>query len=288
MYLATTGLVPANILEIDDETARRLAAAGFAGCSCFFPDPAAPTERELVRLRDTLRRAGVGVAQVNARYETLVNPDETRRRQGIATMQRAVEVCRILQGDNLYVRPGSLNPGGHWWPHPDNHSAATLDRLADSLRQIARHAEDAGVVLAIEGHTVSPLDTPQRVREIIDRVSSSALKFNMDPVNFVSCVQEVYHTRRVLDGLFDTLGDVSWAVHAKDVAIEDRHVVHISEVVMGRGHMDLGYMLQRFEAVRPDGYVIVEHLPDELIPEARDALLAAGERVGIRWDKNAI
>jgi len=54
-------------------------------------------------------------------------------------------------------------------------------------------------------------------------------------------------------------------------------------VVMGRGHMDLGYMLQRFQAVRPEGYVIVEHLPDNLIPEARDALLAAGAAAGITW-----
>ncbi|HXF64150.1 MAG TPA: sugar phosphate isomerase/epimerase family protein [Caldilineaceae bacterium] len=281
--LATTGLLPADLRRLDDEAAHRLRAAGFVGCSCFFPDPTAPTPIELDRLRDTLRRAGVGVAQVNGRYETLVNPDEGLRRQGIAALQAAVQVCRRLRGDNLYVRPGSLNPGGHWWPHPENHSPATIDRLVDSLRQVATVAEDAGVTLAVEGHTVSPLDTPALVREVIDRVGSPALKFNCDPVNFVSNVQDVYHSRRVLDALFDTLGDVTWAVHAKDMALEDRHVVHISEVVMGRGRMDLGYMLLRFQAARPEGYVIVEHLPDELIPEARDALLAAGAEVGITW-----
>jgi hypothetical protein len=67
------------------------------------------------------------------------------------------------------------------------------------------------------------------------------------------------------------------------MSVEDRHVVHISEVVMGRGQMDLGYMLQRFEQVRPEGYVIVEHLPDDLIPEARDALLNAAAKVGVVW-----
>jgi hypothetical protein len=44
-------------------------------------------------------------------------------------------------------------------------------------------------------------------------------------------------------------------------------------------------MLKRFEWVRPDGYVIVEHLPDELIPEARNALLAAATEVGIVWQE---
>jgi sugar phosphate isomerase/epimerase len=235
------------------------------------------------KLRETLWHNGVGIAQVNGRYESMVNPDATLRQEGIATYRSLIQVCARLQGDNVYVRPGSMNPGGHWWPHPENHSTATIDRLVDSLKQISQMAEDAGVVIVVEGHTVSPLNTAAMVAGVIARVDSPALKFNCDPVNFVSSVQDAYHSRRVLDDLFDTLGDLNWAIHAKDMAVEDRHVVHISEVVMGRGHMDLGYMLQRFEQVRPEGYVIVEHLPDDLIPEARDALLAAAARVGIVW-----
>ena len=283
MRLATTGLLPADLRQVDDAVAQGLRAAGFVGCSCLFPDPTAPTPAELDTLRETLWRNGVGVAQVNGRYESMVNPDESLRQQGIATYRALIDTCARLQGDNVYVRPGSMNMGGHWWPHPENHSAATIDRLVDSLKQISRMAQDAGVVIVVEGHTVSPLDTAAIVLEVIERVGSPALKFNCDPVNFVSNVQEVYHSRRVLDDLFDTLGDLNWAVHAKDMAVEDRHVVHISEVVMGRGHMDLGYMLQRFEQARPDGYVIVEHLPDNLIPKARDALLAAAAKVGIVW-----
>lgn len=283
MRLATTGYMPRDLRRVDDATAERLRSHGFVGVSCVFQDPTTFTPDELDRLRTTLQRHGVGVAQVNARYEALVSRDDDRRAQGIATLRAAVDVCARLQGDNLYVRPGSLHDEGHWWPHPENHHPITLDRLVDSLRQVAATAEDAGVILAIEGHTVSPLNTAATVREVIDRVGSPALKFNVDPVNFVSCVQEVYHSRRVLDDLFDTLGDVTWAMHAKDMALEKKLVVHISEVIMGRGHMDLAYMLQRLQRVRHDAYVIVEHLPDEDIPEATNALLAAATQAGIEW-----
>lgn len=283
MRLATTGLLPADLRQVDDAAVQRMRAAGFVGCTCFFNDPTALSDEELDRLRDTIWRNGVGIAQVNGRYESMVNPDEAVRQQGIATYRALIQVCARLQADNVYVRPGSINPGGHWWPHPQNHSVETIDRLVDSLRQISRIAEAEGVIIVVEGHTVSPLDTAAKVREVIDWVGSPALKFNCDPVNFVSSVQDVYHSQRVLDDLFDTLGDLNWAVHAKDMNIEDRHVVHISEVVMGRGHMDLGHMLKRFEQARPEGYVIVEHLPDNLIPEATDALLAAAAKVGIVW-----
>jgi sugar phosphate isomerase/epimerase len=283
--LATTGLLPADLRQVDDAAARRLRSEGFSGCSCFFPDFTAATPAALDRLRDTLARAGVDVAQVNGAYATLVNPDPALRRLGIAALQAGVQVCRRLQGASLYVRPGSLNPHGQWWPDPQNHAPATLDRLVDSLRLVATAAEDAGVVLALEGHTVSPLDTPATVRAVLDRVASPALKFNCDPVNFVASLQDVYHPHRVLATLFDTLGDVTWAMHAKDMDVEERHVLHIGEVVMGRGRMDLGDMLRRFQAVQPEGYVIIEHLPDAQIPEARAALLAAGAQAGITWQE---
>jgi sugar phosphate isomerase/epimerase len=285
MKLAVAGLMPADFRNVDDEVARQIRAAGFVGCSCLFPDPMGTTDREVDRLRDTLHRAGVAVAQTNAFYQSLVNPDPHLRREGIEAQQAAVHICQRLQGEMLYVRPGSLNLRGHWWPHPDNHKPETIDRLVDSLQAIAPVAEDAGVTLAIEGHTVSPLDTPQKVREVIDRVASPALKFNCDPVNFVSNVQDVYHSRRVIDSLFEALGSLTWTVHAKDMTIEDRHVIHISEVVIGRGYMDMGYCLQRFQAVRPGGYVLIEHLPDDQIPEARDSLLQAAERAGIVWQE---
>lgn len=283
MRLATTGLLPNDLRTLEPGHVRGLREAGFVGCCCRFGDFFAPTEAELNQIRDVIAGEGVHIAQVNGQYEGLVNPDESRRQNGIATFRRAIEVCATLQGDNLYVRPGSINPGGHWWPHPDNHAPATIDRLVDSLGTLLPVAEDAGVVLTIEGHVLSPLDSVAKVREVIDRVGSPMLKFNVDPVNFVAGLRDVYHPRGLLDELYDTLGDVAWAVHAKDVDVEDRLVLHLTEVVIGRGRMDVAYYLRRFEEVKPDGFVIIEHLPDELIPEARDAVLAAAEAEGIVW-----
>jgi len=284
MKLAVAGLVPADFRAVDDAVARNIRASGFVGCSITFQDPPSVLESEVDKLRDTLHRAGVAIAQTNALYQALVNPDKTLRQEGIAAVHAAVRIAKRLQGDMLYIRPGSLNPRGHWWPHPDNHKPETIDRLVASLRAITPLAEDLGVTLAIEGHTVSPLSTPQLVRQVIERVGSPLLMFNCDPVNFVSSVQDVYHSRRVIDGLYDNVGDRTWTVHAKDMTIEDRHVIHISEVVIGRGYMDMGYCLERFQAVRPHGYVLIEHLPDDQIPEAREALLRQAEQYAIRWE----
>ncbi|MEX1018863.1 MAG: sugar phosphate isomerase/epimerase family protein [Litorilinea sp.] len=288
MRLATTGFLPGDLRTLEPAHVQKVRQEGFVGCCCRFADFAAPTTDELHKIRDIIAGEGVGIAQVNGQYEGMVNPDESRRQAGIATFRQAIQVCATLQGDNLYVRPGSINPRGHWTPHPDNHLPATIDRLVDSLTQVTRTAEDAGVILTIEGHVLSPLNTVAMVREVLDRVGSPMLKFNVDPVNFVRGLHDVYDSRPLLDELYDTLGDVAWVVHAKDVDVEDRLVMHIAEVVIGRGRMDVGYYMQRFEAIKPEGYFIIEHLPDDLIPEARDSVLATAEKLGIAWLESVV
>jgi sugar phosphate isomerase/epimerase len=139
------------------------------------------------------------------------------------------------------------------------------------------------VPLGIEGHVVSPLDTPERVREAIERVGSPAMRFNADPVNFVGTLADVYDSAPLLNRLFDLLGPFTVAAHAKDVDVEDRHVLHIREVVIGEGRLDQETFLRRFEAACPDGFVLIEHLPDDRVPKAKAALDAAARRAGLRW-----
>jgi sugar phosphate isomerase/epimerase len=276
-------MMPGDWRRVDAGVAARIRAAGFTGVSCVFSDPFDADDRSVDRLKEFLDDAGLRAAQTNALYESLVNPDEALRRRGVAGVQRMCHVARRLDACFLYVRPGSLNPNGHWWPHPDNHKPETIDRLAQSLKDIVPVAESEGVRLGIEGHVVSPLDTPERVREVIERVGSPALRFNVDPVNFVGTLRDVYDSTPLLNRLFDCLGPYTISAHAKDVDVEDRHVLHIREVVIGEGRLDQETFLRRFEAACPDGFVLIEHLPDDLVPKAKAALDAAARRAGLRW-----
>ncbi len=101
------------------------------------------------------------MAQANGWYECLIDPDEAVRAEGIRGLSQLIRIGRVLDARFTYVRPGSINPKGHWWPHPENHSPRTFDRLVDSMKQACRVAEAEGMTLGIEGHVVSTLDTPQ-------------------------------------------------------------------------------------------------------------------------------
>jgi sugar phosphate isomerase/epimerase len=283
MRSGVVGLMPPDLREVTPAHARRIRDLGFTGVSCVLHDPFAYTRADLERTRATLAEAGVAVAQANARYPDLVHPDPARRAAGIDGLRQTCQAAVWLQAATVYVRPGSLNPAGSWRPHPENTHPRTLAHLITSLRQVARAAEEHGVVLALEGHVVSPLDSAARLREVLAAVGSPALRHNVDPVNMIGTLHDAYHTTDFLNRLFAELGPFIVAAHAKDLRVEDRLVLHLEECPIGQGLLDQVSFLELFAATCPDGYVMIEHLADDLIPGAKRALDAAAAEAGLTW-----
>jgi sugar phosphate isomerase/epimerase len=280
MKLGVAGLLP-PWEQIDVQAARKVREAGFLGATIFVSKPLDAEPAAIGRLKAILDEAGLEAAQANGSYEVLMNPDAGLRAQGVAGLEALIRIGRMLDAKSVYVRPGSHNPQGAWYPHPDNYSPQTFDRLVDSLRQAAATAQAEGMTLALEGHVLSLLDTPRRMRDVIDAVGSPALKFNTDPVNFIGTVKDVYDPSHVLDELVSLLGDVTVAAHLKDLDVRDVLVLRIDEVVIGEGRMDYGRLLRQLDQMDPEMYGLIEHLPDEKVPLARAGLMRAAEKAGI-------
>lgn len=278
------GLLPGDPSRIAEEHARRVRAHGFTGASISLADPAGVQDEALDRARAILAAQGVRVAQSNANYPGLVNADPQLRAEGIRLAQAACRAARRLDAVYQLIRPGSVNPNGHWRPHRDNHTAETRDRLVDSLRQVCRAAEDEGVTIGLECHVISPLDSAARVREVIDAVGSPALRYNADPVNFVSSFKDAYDTTTLLEKIFSTLGPYVVSAHVKDVCLGERLVIHIDECAPGEGIFDLLTFMKLYEENNPDGYALIEHLPDAKISAAKAALDAVLDEAGIAWN----
>jgi hypothetical protein len=80
---------------------------------------------------------------------------------------------------------------------------------------------------------------------------------------------------------FDLLGPYWDTVQLKDYYLEDRLVLHVSETVIGTGLMDFDTILTRAYRDQPDGYVVIEHLPVNLIPMAMGNLTGKIRALGI-------
>lgn len=278
MRLGVAGLLG----EASPEQVRAVRDLGFSVASWHVPAAAWLQDPErLSEVADTLHAEDLELCQLlPPAYPSLVHPDPSQRDAGLQVLRDTLAAAARLRVDNVYVRPGSLNPAGAWTPHPENHAAETRDRLVESLRSLAPEAEAAGVALTLEAHTLSPLYSPAVVREVFDRVGSTALRFNADPVNLIGSVDQAFHNTALIHELFDLLGDAIHIAHAKDVTVGSELVLHIEECIPGLGYLDHEAFLRRFEACCPRGVVLIEHLPAERVPEARRALLEFARKAG--------
>src|SRR5207253_10069675 len=172
------------------------------------------------------------------------------------------------------------NPRHSCWPRPDNHTRATSERLIAALRRVAPWGQDAGVILALECHVTTALDTPEHIREIVEAVDSPWVRANFDPVNLLGDFSKVWHNADAIRHMWDTLGACyAKSAHIKDVRADPELVVHISEAPPGQGLLDLDAFFEVISQLGEDTAVIVEHLPaDQAVAAIQYVRHAAQDR----------
>jgi L-ribulose-5-phosphate 3-epimerase len=127
----------------------------------------------LGRLKDTLRRLGLkSVIETGARFlldprrkhePTLVSPTEAERQRRIDFLRRAIDAAALLDSDCVSLWSGTRRD--------DATDEQTLERLAESLRIVLRHATSSGVTLGFEpepGMFIDTLKSFQRLMHLID------------------------------------------------------------------------------------------------------------------------
>jgi hypothetical protein len=87
--------------------------------------------------------------------------------------------------------------------------------------------------------------------------------------------------------MFDLLGpEHILSAHNKGIAAENKVGVHISETVTGAPDdiFDHAAILRVGSRMPTDFYLVIEHLPLEQMPAARQHLLSIAERVGVQFN----
>ena len=270
MRLGVVGLC-GDFRTITSDEIAKIKELEFTGLSFHFRSaeiPSVPPDA-CSRCVQMLEDANLDLVQFGITYEEcLFHPDAAVRQAAIASVQSGMETAVSLNAHHYLFRPGSLNPDGAWTSHRDNHLPESMERLIDTLKPIAAHAEEHGLTLVMETHAVSIMGSPEICREVVERVGSDRLRIVMDFVNHFQTLLQVYNSEERLNHIFDVMGPVAPMAHIKDISVQNGLVLHLNEEVPGEGELELGVALQRFNKLHPDGYGLIEHLPAEKIPLA--------------------
>lgn len=271
MRLGIVGMLPGDFWTFTKEQMQAIRDLEFTGFGFHFSSDGIfdVTPEACVAYNKFMEGEDLDLVQFALTYsECLFHPDSSIRESVIAKIGRGAEVARQLNAHAYLIRPGSLNPDGPWTSHRDNFLPENVERLIETLKPIAKKAESEGVTIIMETHVVSIMDSPETCKHIVDAVGWDSLRIVMDAVNHFQNLTQVYNSTDRLNHIFDVMGPIAPVAHIKDIKVSNGLVLHIDEEVPGEGELDFPLLLKRFDALYPDGYGLIEHLPMSKIPLA--------------------
>lgn len=282
MRFGVLGLIMSDLSDVTYEKVNWAVELGFTGLGAHLTVPASTiSDATADQARSAIDGAGLEFLQLWGPYPSIISRDEDVRSAGVAAARDVVRLAARLGVPAAGVRPTSHNPRGDWWPHPDNHTEESEDRLVRSISEILETAAEVNVGIVLEKHLMSTLDSAERVKRVIERTDPGHVQVNIDPTNFVRDLPTAFNPTPMVTEFFDVLGEHCATVHVKDYYLEDRFVMHISETIPGTGMMDLDTVLTRTAQLGPATYAMVEHLPVSQIPLAKKNLTELADKLGI-------
>lgn len=260
--------LPADMNEVDSAMCKRVRDAGFSGIFTRFRanDPHTTPRADAERLKSLLADEGVSFFQCTGYWQNMVTSDETARADSVRTIQAALKLAGWMGARGIDTGPGSMNPKGPWFPHPDNWTARAENQLILTLKECAKAAEDSGVFLSLECHSLVTPRTAEVAKRILDAVDSPWVRCDYDSANWIT-LDTIFDTTGAVNHHFDVLGDHICSAHAKDIWLEDRLAIHLQDGCPGKGLMDFATLFQRLEALDPDAPIIAEGNTSEELPE---------------------
>ena len=180
---------------------------------------------------------------------------------------------------------GSFNPDDWAGPHPENVTTRAFELIMETIRKIIDAVKPKRTKFAIEMMQWVIPDSPESYVELLLAVNHPALAVHLDPTNLINCPRRYFDTTSVIRECFERLGDKVVSCHAKDVILHDGAIVHLDEIMPGKGKLDYREYLTQLSLLPHEPPLMIEHLrtPEEY-GEARNHIMEVADVLGLSFE----
>lgn len=141
------------------------------------------SDDDLKRLRETAGKSGITIVDIwvsGAIADTPLNADDPKvRAQGVAGLQRGIQMAKLLGTDSILVVPGAVG----WGTKMEHGYEQTWERVSAELPKVIPDAEKAGVSLNFEEVWNRFLTSPLDMRRFVDQFHSKYVAVHFDVGN---------------------------------------------------------------------------------------------------------
>jgi sugar phosphate isomerase/epimerase len=191
--------------------------------------------RRLIKQHELKLTAIAGHASMCAEDPAADQRNMQRLRDGIDC------ALELAQGDETAILMSTVGGTPDTWE-------AVRERIVARVGELARYAQERGVVLAVEPHCASALNLPERAIWLLDQVSAPNVGLNFD-------ISHMDVMGISIDECVPVLAPRSVSTHVKDQ--RGRYPYH-EFLTPGEGSFDFVHYLRVMHAAGYDGDIVVE------------------------------
>jgi sugar phosphate isomerase/epimerase len=263
-----------------DAIARAYVEAGYSAAVC---PPVSLDDPERIRaIHDAFARHDVMLAEIGV-WNNMLHPDPGQR---IVNVEANVQTLAL--GDELGVVccvniAGSFNPELWDGPHPRNLSDEAFELTVENVRRIIDAVKPKRTHYCLETMPWVIPDSVDSYLSLIEAIDRPMFGVHLDPVNMINSPARYYDNAGFLRDCFSRLGPWIVSCHAKDIQMRDQLTVHLDEARPGLGVLDYQVYLRELSRLPGDVPLLLEHLPQEEYPAAREYVVGVVEQIGLSF-----
>lgn len=212
-------------------------------------------------VRDTFAKNDISVDILGC-YVNLAHPDDDELKKLLDRFKEHIRFARDMGCSLIGTETGALNKD--YVEGPENLTEEAFLRTLNSVKELVKEAEKFGVIVAIEGVAKHVINTPERMKRILDNIDSNNVQVIFDPTNYMTA--ENYKDQETLvRTAFELFGDRIVAIHAKDFVCENNEII---EAPIGKGLLNYEVLLSLVKENLPYVDIFLEATKPENIDDS--------------------
>ena len=180
------------------------------------------------------------------------NPDDEGLSKDIEKFKEKIRYASVLEPIVVGTETGPYKEGL-------TNSEEAYQRVLKTMKEVVKEAEKYGVFVGIEGVHCFVINTPQKMRRLIDDLNSDNTRVIFDPVNYLN-IDNYTEQDKMINDVFELLSDKLCAVHAKDFVVENGR---LKGVIPGEGMLNYELIIRNLKVHNLDIPIISEEIDDQ-------------------------
>ncbi len=264
----------------DDPFAFARAHRDFGYGAAYVPPVSVEDGQRLADIEQAFASEDVMLAEIGI-WRNLVTPDAAERKRNLDYAVERLAIAEAVGAKCAVSYIGSLASGTNHESVAANFTQDAFDAAVETARWLIDTVRPSRTKFALEMMQASLPDSVDSCRELIVAVDRPAFGAHLDPVNLIMTPRQYWSSGTLIRECFDKLGPWIVSCHAKDIVLRHGAALHFDEIMIGAGQLDYRTYLGELERLPGDVPLMLEHLEPHEYAEARDAVFAVGDAVGI-------